>query len=133
MQERFFTIFKVTKTGQKESKTSKIDMILTGTPEAAARKAMTKLCETKTIHGRCALRVTVVELVPNKGYTAPKYVNGKVVYMMKADETMYMMKPKTYSYRLQYRKLKTPKIIVRNGKAVMYEYTPVITSYLNKK
>ena len=130
-KERFFKITKVTKTGQKESLTKANDnMILTGTPDGAAKKAMTRLCKNKKIKGVCALRVELVELAPNPGFSAPMIKNGNIVPKTKKDENGNIV-PKKYIYRLQRRV--QPTTVNRNGKSVTYKYATKITSFLNKK
>lgn len=130
-KERYFKIKKVTKTGQNESLTKgNDDMVLKGTPDGAAKKAMTRLCKNKKIKGVCALRIELVELVPNPGFSAPMIRNGDVVEKTKKNENG---KPviKKYKYRLQRRV--DPTTVIKNGKSITYKYITKITSNLNKK
>ena len=130
-KQRFFKITKVTKTGQNESLTKGNDnMILTGTPDGAAKKAMTRLCKNKNIKGICALRIELVELVPNPSFSAPMMKNGNVVKKTKKNENGKNV-DKKYVYRLQ-RRL-NPTTVNRDGKSVTFKYSTIITSYLNKK
>lgn len=125
-KERFFKVVKVTKTGQKESITKGLDnLILTGTPDRAAKKAMTRICRIKKIKGVCALRIKLVELKPTKSYTAPMIENGKFVHKKTNN------KEKVYEYRLQRRV--DPVTVKKNGQEIFFKYSTKITSYLNRK
>lgn len=130
-KERYFKIKKVTKTGQNESLTKgNDDMVLKGTPDGAAKKAMTRLCKNKKIKGVCALRIELVELVPNPGFSAPMIRNGDVVEKTKKNENGKSV-IKKYKYRLQRRV--DPTTVIKNGKSITYKYITKITSNLNKK
>lgn len=130
-KERYFKITKVTKTGQNESLTKgNDDMVLKGTPDGAAKKAMTRLCKNKKIKGVCALRIELVELVPNPGFSAPMIRNGDVVEKTKKNENGKSV-IKKYKYRLQRRV--DPTTVIKNGKSITYKYITKITSNLNKK
>jgi len=131
---RFFSVFSIARPNQKEKISKPSDgMILKGKePVQAAKKAMSKLCRKikgkKKLHGRCALRISLVELQVNDKGTGPKMYKGKV--MLKRD-SKGIVKMKTY--RLQFRKLKEPVTVIRNGKKITYRHKSVVTSYLNKK
>jgi len=130
-KERFFKIKKVTKPGQKEAFTKLNDnMILTGKPNEAAKKAMTRLCKMKNIKGICALRIELVELVPNPSFSSPKTTNGNVVQKTKKNENGKIV-PKIYTYRLQRRV--QPTTVNRNGKSVTFKYITKSAAVLNKK
>lgn len=131
---RFFSVFSIARPNQKEriSKPSEGMILKNKSPMAAAKKAMTKLCrkikDKKKLHGRCALRISMVELEPNDQGTDAKRKKGKVI-LKKDSKGLVKMK----SYRLQFRKLSPPKVVIRDGKRIVYRHEPVITSYLNKK
>lgn len=131
---RFFSVFSVARPNQKErvSKPSDGMILKNKDPISAAKKAMTRLCrkikDKKKLHGRCALRISLIELEPNEKGTDAKRKKGKVV-LKKDSKGLVKMK----SYRLQFKKLNPPVVVMRNGKKVVYRHKPVITSYLNKK
>ena len=131
---RFFSVFSVARPNQKEriSKPSDGMILKNKDPMSAAKKAMSKLCkkikDKKKLHGRCALRISMVELEPNEAGTGAKRKKGKVV-LMKNSKGLVKMK----SYRLQFKKLNPPVVVMRGGKRITYRHKPVITSYLNKK
>lgn len=61
--ERTFQIVSATKTAQKGSKTM-FDgtMMFSGNPRRAAMKAMTHLCSSKKIRGKCTITVVIAEV-----------------------------------------------------------------------
>ena len=61
--ERTFQIVSATKTAQKGSKTM-FDgtMMFSGNPRRAAMKAMTNLCSSKKIRGKCTITVVIAEV-----------------------------------------------------------------------
>ena len=131
---RFFSVFSIARPNQKEriSKPSDGMILKSKGPAQAAKKAMTKLCKKiknkKKLHGRCALRITMIELEGNESGDNAKRKNGKVVFR-KTSKGAVKMK----SYRLQLKKLSPPVVVMRGGKKVTYRHKPVVTSYLNKK
>lgn len=64
MSERYFIVNKVTKTAQGANTQFDKSRKYTGTPSAAARKAMTYTCGRigKRVKGRCTLTITVQEV-----------------------------------------------------------------------
>lgn len=75
---RLFEIYDVTKPGQQNESTSKLPgMLFSGTPSAAAKKAMSALCKSKNISGVCTLTVTMREV--KRSMVKGTYVNVPVV------------------------------------------------------
>ena len=63
MPDRLFQIVNVVKPGQSNSKTKKTPTkLFTGTPSLSAKKAMTVLCNKKSIKGVCTLTITMREV-----------------------------------------------------------------------
>lgn len=63
MSKRSFKVLEVTKPGQSNSKTSSPNKLFHGSsPASAARKAMTHICKTKKIKGRCTLGLKLKEV-----------------------------------------------------------------------
>jgi len=109
--ERRFVVVDVIKNAQGSNKKTKFnkDAVYTGTPGRAAEKAFSRLCRTKTgkmkksIHGRCALTVTVQEVGDRK--KALEYKDGKM---------------KQHSYKLR-RVKKAKPIELPSGYTVKYD------------
>lgn len=64
MTERYFMVTKVTKSSQKENTKFDKTRKYTGTPNLAARKAMTHVCGRigKKVKGRCTMTISVQEV-----------------------------------------------------------------------
>ena len=109
--ERRFVVVDVVKNAQGSNKKTKFneDAVYTGTPGGAAKKAFSRLCRSKTgkmkksIHGRCALTVTVQEVGDRK--KPLEYKDGKL---------------KQHSYKLRRVKLADP-IKLPSGYTVKYD------------
>lgn len=114
---RVFVIFDATKPAQKnQSTTFKFDKTrkFTGTPDRAAKKAMTYLCghESKKIKGRCTLTITVQEV-------KPKMIDGIDVLEPVFDSRGI---PKLYKYKLK-RSVKKDAIPIEfNDTEIIFKY-----------
>ena len=119
-QNRRFQVINASKSAQKnesgkKSKTTyDAEKLYSGTPERAARKAFTSLCKSKAIKGRCTLNITVQEV--GQGKKPLMYQSGQ---------------PKQFTYSLRRQKLKTPKVVDRDGVDVSYQYETVVRSTPN--
>lgn len=93
MSKRLFSIHTVTKPGQSNTDT-KYNIqgsvpTYTGTPDRAARKAMTYLCGrmSKKIKGRCTLTISVIEVkervIDGEKMMIPKLDKDDLPYIMK--------------------------------------------------
>lgn len=134
---RHFKVVKVTKTGQKNSKTSikiphsiqknkDIKYFHADTPSAAAKKAMTMLCKKKQIYGRCSLKIHLKEVKLSR-----KNGTMKAIPVL----TKTTSKEKHYIYRLRRLKKSTPDIVTfrndnGNSTQVKFKYDPIIIKSL---
>lgn len=131
---RFFSVFSIQHPNQKEKVSKPKDgMILKGKePAQAAKKAMSKICKRMkkkgSLKGRCALRLTMIELQSSNSGESAKTKNGQVFIKKNSKGA-----PKLKSYRLQFKKLTPPLVVMRGGKKITFKHKPVVTSFINKK
>ena len=134
---RHFKVIQVTKTGQKNAKTSlqiphpiikkkSVQFFHADTPAAAAKKAMSLLCKKKQIYGRCSLKIHLREVK----FTTKNGQRKAVPVLTKTTS-----KEKDYIYRLRRIKKKTPDIITfrndnGNSTEVTFKYDPIIVKSL---
>lgn len=114
---RVFVIFNATKPAQKDQRTTfTFDKTrkFTGTPDRAAKKAMTYLCGhvSKKIKGRCTLTITMQEV-------DPKVVNGMNVLKPVLDSAGI---PKLYRYKLKRSVKKDAETVEFNDVEVTFKY-----------
>jgi hypothetical protein len=77
--QRYFTIARVVKPGQSDVNTKFNEtMLFTGTPDRAAKKAMSRLCSVKDVRGQCTLTISVMEVLK-------KTIDGSATIVPKLD------------------------------------------------
>jgi hypothetical protein len=111
--ERFFQIVNVTKTAQKGTKTI-FDgtMVFSGDPRRAAMKAMTHLCASKKIRGKCTFTVVMAEV-------KLRTINGvKEAFPMFDSNGL----PKMWKYDIKREKYMTPLSIELDGENIDFKY-----------